>query len=715
VIPIADELLAGRPVGGRISAVNGKVITLDRDTQAKPGDRLILNLPDGKCEGRTVQLVSGRQITVTVSYSVAPEPELVWALDADDLAIPLYRVVSVARPEPGVFEISAVQYDPSKFAHIDTGARLEERPISVIPITVVPAPASVDITSNYSVDQGLAISTMNISWPTVNGAVAYDVEWRKDSGNWIKLQRTGSTSVDVTGIYSGAYLARVRSVSAFEISSIWKSSSLTDLEGKTGLPPAVSSLTTTSLIYGIGIQWAFPPGAEDTQRTELWYSQSADLTTAIKLSDFSYPQAKHEMHSLLAGASLYFWARLVDRTGNVGPFFPVPGAVNGRASSDQTEYDKYFADKIGKGALYQSLRAEINLISGDGPGSVNERLEHAKQELEDLIAEVSDALEYVPTKTYVKGDIVRTGQRLSQATKDVPAGKAPPDANFWFDLGTIAETTSAMALQIQQNKTAIEEVDGWVTATAQRLEGVYASVETDSAGSEEGSAGDETSSAGAWSLMSAIAERDFAQSTRTDIVEAKVAANTASITTVQNTVATDKAATAEQINTLKTSAGQNSAAIQVVSKAQASLNGKVSSMVTFKAETISGGKKVASGFAFGSDGEQSEFLIFAQRFAVVDEVSGQLVPMFVVQNNQVFLNQAIINIAFIQQIILGMNLRSESVDSKGRPLLEINVKTGTFVLRGEGTDGSILLDNTGIAAFDANEKRRGKFGRISNV
>ncbi|NMZ09549.1 host specificity protein J, partial [Pseudomonas proteolytica] len=277
VIPIADELLAGRPVGGRISAVNGKVIKLDRDTQAKPGDRLILNLPDGKCEGRTVQLVSGRQITVTVAYSVVPEPELVWALDADDLAIPLYRVVSVARPEPGVFEISAVQYDPSKFDHIDTGARLEERPISVVPITVVPAPASVDITSNYSVDQGLAISTMNISWPAVSGAVAYDVEWRKDSGNWIKVQRTGSTSVDITGIYSGAYIARVRSVSAFEISSIWKSSNLTNLEGKVGLPPAVAFLTTTSELFGISIKWGFPPGAEDTQRTEIWYGPANDL------------------------------------------------------------------------------------------------------------------------------------------------------------------------------------------------------------------------------------------------------------------------------------------------------------------------------------------------------------------------------------------------------------------------------------------------------
>jgi len=482
VIPIADELLAGRPVGGRISAVNGKVITLDRDTQAKPGDRLILNLPDGKCEGRTVHLVSGRQITVTVAYSVAPEPELVWALDADDLAIPLYRVVSVARPEPGVFEISAVQYDPSKFAHIDTGARLEDRPISVVPITVVPAPASVNITSNVAIDQGLALSTMNISWPAVSGAVAYDVEWRKDSGNWIKLQRTGSTSVDVTGIYSGAYLARVRSVSAFEISSIWKSSNLTNLEGKVGLPPAVAFLTTTSLVYGIGIQWGFPPGAEDTQRTEVWYSQSPDLTTAVKLSDFSYPQAKHEMHSLLAGASLFFWARLVDRTGNVGPFYPIPGAVNGQASSDQSEYEKYFADKIGKGALYQELREEIELISGDGPGSMNARLQELDAQLQaqiDAIADIADSAAYDPEKAYTAGQsVLFTDGILYQAKGNVPAGAAPPDANYWLNVGQAVTTANGLAARVTTSETKITNIEGVNTAQSTAITGLQTSLTT---------------------------------------------------------------------------------------------------------------------------------------------------------------------------------------------------------------------------------------------
>jgi len=803
VIPIADELLAGRPVGGRISAVNGKVITLDRDTQAKPGDRLILNLPNGKCEGRTVQLVSGRQVTVTVAYSVAPEPELVWALDADDLAIPLYRVVSVARPEPGVFEISAVQYDPSKFAHIDTGARLEERPISVIPITVVPAPASVTLTSSYAVNQGIAISTMNISWPAVTGAVAYDVEWRKDNGNWIKVQRTGSTSVDVTGIYSGAYLARVRAVSAFDISSVWKNSVLTDLQGKVGLPPAVSFLTTTSLVYGIGIQWGFPPGAEDTQRTELWCSQSADLTTAIKLSDFSYPQASHEMHGLLGGASLFFWARLVDRTGNVGPFFPVPGAVNGQASTNQSDYEAYYAEKIGKGALYPGLRAEIELITGDGPGSVNERLKEAKQELEDLIQQVTDVLAYNPAKPYLKGDIVRLDQRLYQAKGPVPVGESPPDVDYWTDIGTILETANALASQVQIVETKIEELDGQIVATATSVEALRSAarggdgageladaikgwtstadlaVERKTRASENDAMAQQLLTLGAQvgdnkssltvleqvvasnretsatqitqlkSDLSAVDEKATGNAQAITSLDSKVTnldgkitsqassnealrasvrgdngsgdlagaikawESTAAISTEKRVRASEIEAQAKVSETLQSSIGQTSASVRSVSETVVGLDNRVSAQVTLQAQTIVDGRRVTTGLAFGSNGSQSEFLIMAQRMAVVNEIDGKVVPMFVIENGQAVFNTAIISKAIIQEIILGMVLRSPAVDSKGRPLLEINIPAGTFTLRSAGTGGSSLLNNDGLTVFDANEVDRVVVGRTS--
>ncbi|HEC1390547.1 TPA: host specificity protein J, partial [Pseudomonas aeruginosa] len=334
VIPVADALLAGREIGGRISAVAGRVITLDRDTQVKAGDRLFLNLPSGKAEARSVQSVAGRAVTVTTAYSETPLLELVWTLDADDLAVPLYRVMKVSQPERGVFEITALQYEPGKFSAIDTGAKLESRPISVIPITTVAPPASVTLTSHYQFDQGLAVSTMTIAWPAVEGAVAYDVEWKKDSGNWIRLPRTGTTSVDVTGIYAGGYLARVRAVSAFDITSVWKSSILTQLSGKTGAPPALAFLRTTSGPWKIGLEWGFPAsGAADTAYTEIQQSVTpgGSEQNATALGLFAYPTDTHTLTSLAAGARLAFRGRLIDRTGNVGPW---SAWVDGISSTD---------------------------------------------------------------------------------------------------------------------------------------------------------------------------------------------------------------------------------------------------------------------------------------------------------------------------------------------------------------------------------------------
>ena len=667
VIPIADELLAGRPVGGRISAVNGKVITLDRDTQAKPGDRLILNLPDGKCEGRTVQLVSGRQVTVTVAYSVTPERELVWALDADDLAIPLYRVVSVARPEPGVFEISAVQYDPSKFDHIDTGARLEERPISVVPITVVPAPVSVDITSNYSVDQGLAISTMNISWPAVAGAAAYDVEWRKDSGNWIKLQRTGATSVDVTGIYSGAYVARVRSVSAFEISSVWKSSNLTNLEGKVGLPPAVAFLRTTSELFGIGIKWGFPPGAEDTQRTELWYGPANDLSLATKLADLAHPQADYRMQSLLAGATLFFWARLVDRTGNVGPFFPVGNGVMGQASSDAGPILELLTGKVTKTELGQDLLSEL-------------------EGLQDQIDSLDGLGGYVSSQVYLKGQMVVEGDRIYQAKVDVPVNNPPPSATYWLDVGQSVESANGLAQQVSTNTTNITKLDGVVTAQASTTNALRASAR-DNSGS-----GAKADALKGWASTTAIVE------------EAKVRASAIE-------------AEATKTTQLQATVGQNTAAIQQTSSALANTNGQFQTLWSVKMETTAGGQKYATSFGLGlqvdPSGVSSQFVVRADTFMLLNLENGTPVSPFSVTGGQTFIRSA-----FIREASIGVAKLTQSLQSAnyvpGKTGLMINFVTGEFELNSTvGAGGRQTINNRGGKVYDEGDVKRYQWGDLS--
>lgn len=755
VIPVADELVAGRPNGGRISSAAGRVVTLDRETPIKAGDRLILNLPNGTAQARTVQSVAGRAVTVTTEYSVQPEPELQWAIDYDDLAVQLFRVLKTTRTQEGEYEITALEFNPSKFAAIDTGAKLEERPISVIPVTTVQPPASVTLTSAHAVDQGIAISTMTIAWPAVQGAVSYDVEWRKDNGNWIRLQRTGATSVDVVGIYAGAYLARVRAVSSFDITSIWRDSALTELKGKEGLPPAVTSLTATPLVYGTRLTWGFPVGAEDTQRTEIWQSATTSRDDAIKLGDFAFPQAEHEIHGLAAGVSFFYWARLIDRSGNVGPWFPDGVGVNGQSSSDQSQYDEYFRERIGEGALWPSLQQRIDLIDGSGPGSVNERIGELRSEIDGLV----DALEYDPQKAYLDGDSVRHGQRLYQAIQSVPAApggeNAPPNATYWLDIGQVVESANGLAAQVEQNRVDIEEQDGRITATAeslqsvqskvndpvtglavtaeglsqmkgtvetidgqvkanaQKLDGVFAQVNPAMAGSEEGFAGSEQTYVGVWSQLSAQIEGDVAQAQRTDQVEVRQGETNALVQQVSKSVVDLSSATAQQFSQVQAVQAQNSAAIQRNDQAIVDANGRVSAISSWKTETNAAGKKVATGIVQGSDGSVGEILLSADRVAIINGLNGPEANLFVFQNGQLYLNQAFINSAFIQNLIVGMTLKSQALDSQGRPLLELNFVTGAVTIRGQDVNGSTLLNNGGVYVYDANGIERTAVGRLT--
>lgn len=823
IIPVADSLLAGREVGGRISSAAGRVVTLDRNTQAKAGDRLIINLPGGRAEGRTVQSVNGRAVTVTTSYSEPPLPQLQWALDADDLAIPLYRVLRTKRTAEGDYEISALQYEPSKFASIDTGARLEERPISVIPITVVPAPASVTLTASSVVSQGIAVATMTITWPAVPGAVGYDVEWRKDSGNWIKVQRTGLTSVDVTGIYAGVYVARVRAVSAFDISSIWRNSILTNLKGKAGLPPAVSSLTATALLFGIRLKWGFPAGAEDTQRTELWYGPANNLGAATKLADLAYPQSDYSMQSLLAGTTFFFWARLVDRIGNIGPFYPVVSGVMGQASSEAGPILDMISGQITESELGQHLLDEIDKISGDGPESVNGRIDAAKDELQGQIDDITDALEYVPTKSYLKDDNVRGGQRLYTAIKAVPANaggaNAPPNSTYWLDIGGIVTTVNAQTVQIDKNTTDISTVDGKVTATSSSLQSLQASYRDDDGEGDLAGALSGWDSAARFAVeVRTRATESEATAIRLTTLDAQVAGNQAGIRTLETVLATDRTASASRLDLLSAKVGSNTAdigfeaearvsaddaigrrigtlelevddstakiqdvqdaqvdtdaavasirttveavymggrdddaegvlagalqawgstakfaeetrvradgdtaqarrseqlevsigstnaAVQTVSEAVVSLDGKTRTMWSVKMQLNSQGQYVAAGIGLGIEngpaGLQSKFLVSADLFAVVNGINGTLSAPFAITGGQVFMNSAFIQDASITNAKIGGSL--QSTDYIAATQGWILPKTGPWELNGTAGGARMQLTNTSIKFYHPN-------------
>ncbi|HHL3172168.1 TPA: host specificity protein J [Citrobacter freundii] len=316
IIAVSDELLSGKVMGGRISAVNGRVIKLDRVADAAAGDRLIINLPSGASQSRTIQAINGESVTVTTAYSETPQAEAVWVVESDELYAQQYRVVSVSDNDDGTFSITGAWHDPDKYARIDTGAIIDQRPVSVIPPGNQSPPANIVISSFSVVQQNISVETMRVSWDQAQNAIAYEAQWRRNDGNWVNVPRSSTTSFDVSGIYAGRYLVRVRAINAAEISSGWGYSEEKTLTGKVGNPPKPVGFATTPINWGIRLNWGFPANTGDTLKTEIQYTENSDFSDPLLLSDVPYPSAEYTQLGLKAGQEFWYRAQLVDRTGN---------------------------------------------------------------------------------------------------------------------------------------------------------------------------------------------------------------------------------------------------------------------------------------------------------------------------------------------------------------------------------------------------------------
>ncbi|EAY2117790.1 host specificity protein J [Salmonella enterica] len=357
IIAVSDELLSGKVMGGRISAVNGRVIKLDRVADAAAGDRLILNLPSGASQSRTIQAINGESVTVTTAYSETPQAEAVWVVESDELYAQQYRVVSVSDNNDGTFSITGAWHDPDKYARIDTGAIIDQRPVSVIPPGNQSPPANIVISSFSVVQQNISVETMRVSWDQAQNAIAYEAQWRRNDGNWVNVPRSSTNSFDVSGIYAGRYLVRVRAINAAEISSGWGYSEDKTLTGKVGNPPKPVGFATTPINWGIRLNWGFPANTGDTLKTEIQYTANSDFSNPLLLSDVPYPSAEYTQLGLKAGQEFWYRAQLVDRTGNESGW---TDWIRGESNANADDYLGDIADDFLTSADGDRLTSDID-------------------------------------------------------------------------------------------------------------------------------------------------------------------------------------------------------------------------------------------------------------------------------------------------------------------------------------------------------------------
>lgn len=661
IIAVADELLSGKVKGGRISAVNGRVIKMDRVADAAPGDRLILNLPSGASQSRTIQAVNGESVTVTTAYSETPQAEAVWVVESDELYAQQYRVVSVSDNDDGTFSITGAWHDPDKYARIDTGAIIDQRPVSVIPPGNQSPPANIVISSFSVVQQNISVETMRVSWDQAQNAIAYEAQWRRNDGNWVNVPRSSTTSFDVPGIYAGRYLVRVRAINAAEISSGWGYSEEKTLTGKVGNPPKpVGFIASENVVFGIELNWGFPANTDDTLKTEIQYSLTGTEEDAMLLADVPYPQRKYQQMGLKAGQIFWYRAQLVDRSGNESGYTEW---VRGQASIDVSDITDAILEQIKDSEVFKDLiesavessekLAELSDAIKENADGLAAAVGSNKQTAEAIIGNALAIADVVVRQTAQQGansatfeqlrEVIatETEARVTDVTR-LEAKTAQNEAGITDVRQALATETEARASAVSQltaatqaasdkadsaaavgaqNTASITNLSQVVTdldsSMASRLQELGAKTDKASGGIQNNAIALITSTlaqVNQRNLMSvqygdnkagiervdnvmADASKAVAESLRT--LDSSAGGNTANVTDLSKTLADFTQASATQINSLKVTVNGQSAAIVQNSQVTADINNNLNAMYSIKVAIDSNGNQYAAGMGIG--------------------------------------------------------------------------------------------------------------------
>lgn len=740
IIAVADSSLAGRNTGGRISSVEGRKITLDRITSIKAGDRLIVNLPNGGSEGRTVTAVNKKVVTVSVEYSQVLQKEAVWIVDSDDLAVQLYRVINISDNADNTYTINGTIHNPDNYDYIDSGARIDERPITVIPPNVQPAPKNVRISSYSQVDQGIAFTTLRVDWEAAESAIAYEAEWRRDNGNWINASRTSTLGFEVNGIYAGRYQVRVRAINASEISSVWASAEETQLNGKEGNPPKPLNLRATSEVWGITLDWGFDVNTSDSLKTELQYSPENIADSMQLLADVPYPLKSYRMSGLKAGVRFYFRARLVDKSGNQSEW---TSFVLGESSTDVEGILDAVGDKFLSTEAGQQMQEQIDF----NQGNVQLQLEQAaeatlnntmmlnqvswrlfeeegtrKSEIFRLEqVRVSDQEALARWQQQVKTDYEQTSSAvlkvqeslstLEESTaKDISQVKAeikqvddklePMDARITEQSEAIAKIDETQTKHIETAESRFNNNEALINQLARTIANAESSLAemgmqlTAEYGNQSVEQLRIKASITRLDTVTANKFQSFAQSI--EKLETQFNDVNATITTLKKTVSDNEKSQAEVNELVKSEIGENKAAIERRAETSVDQQGNSRAYFSIKAGVLHNGQyydvKMMMSAQVKNGQVVTQIAFAADEFIIFNNANGQLVTPFAVVNGEVFIGSGLIQDGSITNAKIGNVIQSNDfkkgekgwqIDKNGNP--EFN--DGTFRGKVYANDG----------------------------
>ena len=389
IIEIADNDFAGKTLGGRVVAINGKTVTLDQPVEIT-GNSYLSYLND------EMQLVKIKIINVdnTNKSVVTLETNPVglnvmddWVLKTPQVSTQLYRALGITENDDGSYTITALQHEPQKEAIVDGSA-------SFVPVVTTMHNGLTKVTN---ADVVYSADGIRLTWsvPTTDTLLTYEVRLYRNGKVFKTYLNLKNPEILFEGLPDGSYTAEIRAKN--------QSGQLSDpvtrsFEINLNIPRFV----TKSLLFAIELDWDLPKTFTPGFSTEIWRSNTNDISTAVKVATLPYPQSNYVINGVPLSTGYYFYLRGVDKQGNKGEFTE---AVFGEADHNPDNLLNALEGKITKSQLGQEL---INSIKADINNAVGE-------EAKTRQTAVAGALAQIAAQAQSSGTAIKNLEKADQA------------------------------------------------------------------------------------------------------------------------------------------------------------------------------------------------------------------------------------------------------------------------------------------------------------
>ena len=312
IIKVADTHYAGTNIGGRVLAINGKTVTLDREITLSGNSYLSYINANAKHQNIKIISVNGAEVTLD-QPPLGLELYGVWSLTTQQVTSQLFKALSVKEEDKGKYTIMALQHEPQKEAIVDDGAKFE--PVGT---TVLTTPQISNIGVAVNADGSVSVDS---SVTGGNGIVKYDIRIYK--GGVLYDVRLGqpSPNLNIDSLENGDYsvLIQVKNENGQLLSEKTQTFTINK-------PPAPTGVRTTGGLGNITLEWDW---VDDATATEIFASETDDIKTAKRLTKVT---ARMYTHEVGAKQVRYYWLRHT-RGVNVGPFNQQSG-IKGESAVD---------------------------------------------------------------------------------------------------------------------------------------------------------------------------------------------------------------------------------------------------------------------------------------------------------------------------------------------------------------------------------------------